>query len=94
MATSFVSRIIVFILAMVIAQSGRRKKLSRGKSKKIYSKSEKNVIIDSLVHPLAEQHWSFVLIDGALHALNEQDPAQKPRSRNQPADRPGQEPGM
>ena len=36
----------------------------------------KNVIIDSLVHPLADEHWSFILIDGALHALNEQDPVQ------------------
>ena len=61
---------------MVIAQNDRRKKTTRGKSKKIYSKSEKNVVIDSVVHPLADEHWSFILIDGALHALNEEDPIQ------------------
>ena len=34
------------------------------------------MIIDSLVHPLADEHWSFVIADGVLHALNEQDPIQ------------------
>ena len=66
----------VAILAMMISQGDRRKKMIKGKSKRIYNKSDKNAIIDSIVHPLAEEHWSFVLIDGALHALNEQDPAQ------------------
>jgi len=61
---------------MMISQGDRRKKTIRGKSKRIYSKSDKNAIIDSIVHPLAEEHWSFVLIDSALHALNEQDPVQ------------------
>jgi hypothetical protein len=69
-------RVVVLILAMVIARGDRRKKTTRGKSKRIYSKSDKNAIIDSVVHPLADQHWSFVLIDGALHALNEADPVQ------------------
>jgi len=70
----FATRIGSLISAMVIAQTDRSKKPSRGKRKKIYSKSEKNVIIDSLIHPLADQHWSFVLVDGVLHALNEEDP--------------------
>ena len=35
----------------------------------------KNMIIDSVVHPLAGDHWSFIL-DGVLHALNEEDPIQ------------------
>lgn len=70
------TRIVALILAMVIAQSDRRKKTTRGKSKRVYSKYEKNVIIDSVVHPLADEHWAFVLVDGALHALNEQDPIQ------------------
>jgi len=73
---SFASRVLVFILGMVVAQSDRKKKAIRQKSKGIYSKSDKNAIIDSIVHPLAEEHWSFVLIDSALHALNEQDPIQ------------------
>jgi len=33
------------------------------------------MIIDSVVHPLAGDHWSFIL-DGVLHALNEEDPIQ------------------
>jgi len=65
--------IVIFILAMAIAKNDRRKKTTRGKSKSIYSKSEKNVIIDSVVHPLADEHWSFIVIDGVLHALNEED---------------------
>ena len=42
----------------------------------IYSKSDKNAIIDSVVHPLADEHWSFILVDGVLHAINEEDPIQ------------------
>ena len=72
----FVARIVLLILAMIIGHGDRRKKTIRGKSKRLYSKSDKNAIIDSIVHPLAEEHWSFILIDGALHALNEQDPIQ------------------
>ena len=34
------------------------------------------MIIDSMVHPLADQHWGFILVDGALHAINEADPVQ------------------
>jgi hypothetical protein len=29
-----------------------------------------------LVHPLADSHWGFVIVDGVLHALNEEDPIQ------------------
>ena len=54
----------------------RRKKTTDRKRKSIYSKSEKNAIIDSLVHPLADEHWSFVIVDGVLHAVNEEDPIQ------------------
>ena len=72
----FATPVVVAILAMMISQGDRRKKTIRGKSKRLYSKSDKNAIIDSIVHPLAEEHWSFILIDGALHALNEQDPIQ------------------
>jgi len=73
---SFAARIAVFILAMVIAQNHRRKKKTLRKSKSLYSKSEKNAIIDSLVHPLADEQWSFVIVDGVLHAVNEEDPIQ------------------
>jgi len=66
----------MFVLLMVAAQNSRRKKTTRRKRKSLYSKSEKNAIIDSLVHPLADEHWSFVIVDGILHAFNEQDPIQ------------------
>ncbi len=68
------ARSVVIILALVAAQSSRRKKTSRRRRRGIYSKSEKNQIIDSLIHPLANEHRSFVLVDGALHAANELDP--------------------
>ena|SRR5467141_3601460 len=73
---SFAARIAVFILAMVIAQNHRRKKKTLRKRKSLYSKSEKNAIIDSVVHPWANEHWGFVIVDGVLHALNEQDPVE------------------
>ena len=64
------------ILASVIAQNHRRKKKTRRKRKSLYSKSEKNAIIDSVIHPWADEHWGFVIVDGVLHALNEQDPVE------------------
>jgi len=73
---AFAARLVVFILALVIAQGDRRRKTTRRKHKSIYSKSEKNSIIDSVVHPLADEHWGFIVIDGLLHALNEEDPIQ------------------
>ena len=72
----FATPVVVTILAMMISQGDRRKKTIRGKSKRIYSKSDKNAIIDSVVHPLADEHWSFILVDGVLHAINEEDPIQ------------------
>ncbi|OLD05363.1 MAG: hypothetical protein AUJ07_01630 [Crenarchaeota archaeon 13_1_40CM_3_53_5] len=72
----FAARIVVLILAMVIARAERPKKTSRGKSKRVYSKSERNAIIDSIIHPWADEHWSFVIVDGILHAFNEKDPVQ------------------
>jgi|SRR5437660_3023522 len=71
---TLMARTVGVILAVIIAQNGRRKKTTRRKRKSVYSKSEKNAIIDSLVHPLANEHWTFVIVDGVLHSLNEQDP--------------------
>jgi len=65
----------IFILALVATESGRRKK-PRRKRRSLYTKSEKNQIIDSLLHPLSDQHWGFVIIDGVLHAFNENDPVE------------------
>jgi len=44
------------------------------KKKGPYSKGEINAIIDSLIHPLMKDHPWLVLVDGLLHALNEQNP--------------------
>ena len=62
-------------MALVATESGRRKK-PRRKRRSLYTKSEKNQIIDSLLHPLSDQHWGFVIIDGVLHAFNENDPVE------------------
>jgi hypothetical protein len=67
-------RIVAVIVSLLVVQNSRRKKRSRGKRRSIYSKSEVNQMIDSAVHPLANLHWGFVIVDGALHAINEQDP--------------------
>ena len=72
----YTARITIFVLLMVAALNSRRKKTIRRKRNGLYTKSEKNAIIDSLVHPLANEHWSFVIADGVLHALNEQDPVE------------------
>src|SRR5690349_18908610 len=64
------------LVCFLVAQQSNRKKRTRQKRKSIYSRSQRNVVIDSLVHPLANEHWSFVIVDGVLHALNEEDPIQ------------------
>ena len=67
-------RMVAVIMCLLAGQNSRRKKCARGKRRSIYSKSEVNQMIDSAVHPLANLDWGFVIVDGALHALNEQDP--------------------
>ncbi|HVH15729.1 MAG TPA: hypothetical protein VNA15_08440 [Candidatus Angelobacter sp.] len=74
--TRLMIRLLTLFLALVICQHDRGKKRIRRKRQSIYSKSEKNAIIDSVVHPLADEHWGFVIADGLLHALNEEDPIQ------------------
>jgi hypothetical protein len=64
------------LVYLLVAQHSGREKRTRQKRKGLYSKSEKNAIIDSVVHPWADEHWGFVIVDGVLHALNEQDPVE------------------
>src|SRR5436309_15547449 len=64
---------LVLILLGLVAQTGRRKKRARRKRKVIYTTSQVNSIIDATVHPLADQHWIFVVADGLLHAANESE---------------------
>jgi len=51
------------------ALSGRRR-MRKG----AYTKGEVNKLIDSLLHPLAEQNPQLLILDGFLHALVEQNP--------------------
>jgi len=64
------------LVCLLVAQHRDRKNRTRQKRKNPYSKSEKNAIIDSLVHPWADEHWSFVIVDAILHVFNEEDPVQ------------------
>lgn len=52
------------------------KKVSKMKKKaaKSYTKSELNKPIDSLCHPLFKTNEGFILVDGLLHGLVEQNP--------------------
>jgi hypothetical protein len=76
MTTPIFLRITGLLVCFLVAQNSDRKKRTRQKRKGLYSKSEKNAIIDSVVHPWADKHWGFVIVDGVLHALNEQDPVE------------------
>ena len=69
-------RVAALLVCLLVAQNRDTKKRNRQKHKGPYSKSEKNAIIDSVVHPWADEHWSFVIVDGVLHAVNEEDPIQ------------------
>jgi len=62
---------IAVLFALIVAQHGRRKRRTRRKGRAIYSTYEVNSIIDATIHPLADQHWVFVVADGLLHAANE-----------------------
>jgi len=69
-------RIPGLLVCLLVAQHKDKNKRTRQKRRGLYSKSEKNAIIDSVVHPWADEHWGFVIVDGVLHALNEQDPVE------------------
>jgi hypothetical protein len=70
-----VRMIFTLFVLLVSVQSNRGRKVAR-KRRQLYNKFEKNKLIDATVHPLADQHWGFILVDGFLHALNENDPAE------------------
>jgi hypothetical protein len=54
---------------------GRKRALkTRRKTKRPYTAGELNRLIDSVCHPLCDADLRFVLLDGFLHALVEQDP--------------------
>jgi hypothetical protein len=49
-------------------------KRKKKRAHKPYTKGELNKLIDSLCHPLFETNDGFILVDGFLHGLVEQDP--------------------
>ena len=64
---------------VVFVVCGGEKKLggkfrSKKKGRGLYTKGELNKLIDSLCHPLFETDEGFILVDGLLHAMVEQDP--------------------
>lgn len=53
---------------------------TKGKRRpKSYTKGELNRAIDDLIHPLFKIDGGFVLVDGVLHGLIEQNPPQSVR---------------
>lgn len=52
--------------------SGKRKR--KKKTRTPYTKGELNRLIDSLCHPLSKRDKGFILVDGLLHAMVEQNP--------------------
>ena len=44
------------------------------KIKRPYTKGELNKLIDNLCHPLFKTNEGFILVDGLLHGLVEQNP--------------------
>jgi hypothetical protein len=52
--------------------SGKRK--VKKKARTPYTKGELNRLIDSLCHPLSKRDKGFILVDGLLHAMVEQNP--------------------
>ena len=52
----------------------KRTQKNTKKTKNTYTKGELNKLIDSLVHPLSKENAGFMLVDGVLHGIVEQDP--------------------
>jgi len=56
-----------------------KKPKPRRKGAKLYTKGELNKLIDTLCHPIFQENPGFILIDGLLHGLVEQNPPQTVR---------------
>jgi hypothetical protein len=51
-----------------------KKKTSKKKAGKLYSKGQLNYLVDDAFHPLADRTAGFILVDEILHMLIERDP--------------------
>ncbi len=52
-----------------------KRKTSRKKTQRVYSKGDLNLIADALIHPLAERSDVFILAGEVVHTLIEKYPA-------------------
>ena len=64
----------MFQNAIVLQRVRRTVSARKRKVAKSYTKGELNKLIDSLCHPLFKTDKSFILVDGLLHGLVEQNP--------------------
>lgn len=62
-----------------MSENSQHERPTKRKRRPIYSKADKNAIIDSTMHPLSEVHPLFILVDGLLHAANERNPSESLR---------------
>ena len=51
-----------------------KKKTSKKKTGRLYSKGQLNFLIDDAIHPLTNKSAGFVLVDEILHMWVEMDP--------------------
>ena len=54
-------------------------KTGKKRSGTMYTKDQLNYLIDAMIHPLHKMSEDFVLVDGILHGLIEQNPHQSVR---------------
>jgi hypothetical protein len=52
-----------------------KRKKRYGRNVKPQGMGHANNLIDTLLHPFLEEHKSAILVDGALHAIVEQNPS-------------------
>jgi hypothetical protein len=56
-----------------MAVSGRMKRRRKKRYLTLYTTGELNKIVDSFIHPFFGNEDSYIILDGALHALLEKD---------------------
>ncbi len=48
--------------SVAMSEKGQREKRAKRKRKQLYSKADKNALIDAVAHPLAKEYWAFVIV--------------------------------
>ncbi len=52
----------------------KRKKSSRNRNSRLYTRGQLNYFVDDLIHPLVDKNVGFVVIDEILHMAVERNP--------------------